>query len=74
MPHNVTTGVPQGSILGPLLFIIFFNDLHEEVRKCYVLQYADDTVIFYGSKCPDSIENGTVILRQLQNIVKKMNC
>ena len=57
MPHNVTTGVPQGSILGPLLFIIFFDDLHEEVRKCYVLQYADDTVIFYGSKCPDSIEN-----------------
>ena len=44
----VTTGVPQGSILGPLLFILFFNDLPECLRYCEVIKYADDTVIFYS--------------------------
>ena len=57
MSNTITTGVPQGSILGPLLFIIFFNDLQEVVKKSSVLQYADDTVIFFGSNCSDTIEN-----------------
>lgn len=44
------TGVPQGTILGPLLFIIFFNTFEECLKNTDTLQYADDTVIFTGHK------------------------
>ena len=40
------TGLPQGTILGPLLFFIYFNDFAETLRHFEVVQYADDTVIF----------------------------
>ena len=43
---NLTTGVSQGSILGPLLFIIYMNDIHEASENFHAILYADDTSLF----------------------------
>ena len=55
-PEGVSVGVPQGSILGPLLFILHVNDLPEAVIRCNLLMYADDTVLFYSASQASIIE------------------
>ena len=55
-PEGVSIGVPQGSILGPLLFILHVNDLPEAVSECSILMYADDTVLFCSSSQASTIE------------------
>ena len=42
---HVTSGVPQGSVLGPLLFICYINDLTEEMKSTFKL-YADDVLLY----------------------------
>ena len=43
--ENITTGVPQGSILGPLLFLLYVNDISKATKIFYPINYADDTTL-----------------------------
>lgn len=49
---SITSGVPQGSILGPLLFSLFINDL-SSVINCSYHMFADDVQIYVSCKTND---------------------
>ena len=61
-PGYVTCGVPQGSILGPLLFLIYVNDMPISLdSECKLILYADDSAILFSHKDPH------VISQKLEN-------
>ena len=49
-------GVPEGSILGPLLFILFTNDINLSLHECESIIYADDTVLQTYGRTVEDIE------------------
>ena len=48
--YDVNYGTPQGSCLGPLLFLIFTNDLYRNLENCSAILFADDTTVYKGHR------------------------
>ena len=48
--YKTSHGMPQGSCLGPLLFLGFCNDLRMNLEYMSCIQFADDTTLFYADK------------------------
>ena len=63
-------GVPQGSILGPLLFVLYINNLTQCLENCSINMYADDTVMYFTNLCASEIAR--VVQDDLNRVVEWM--
>ena len=55
-PCVLNCGVPQGSVLGPILFLLYVNDMKSAVTDCHLRLYADDTCLLFSDENVSSIE------------------
>ena len=52
---TITSGVPQGSVLGPLLFLLYINDIQYCSKLVSIILFADDTNILYSDACLETL-------------------
>ena len=65
---EIKTGIPQGSILGPLFFSILINDIVNSSSKLSFLMYADDTTIYFNLEDFSSLNREYEINRELEKV------
>ena len=69
--RNVLTGLPQGCVLGPLLFLIYINDIYNSSKMLSFYVFADDTNLLYADKDLKSLES--IINFELQKVCDWLN-
>lgn len=69
--RKISFGVPQGSVLGPLLFLIYKNDIPNCSEIFYFHLFPDDTNLIYADKSLKSLE--TVVNNELKNVTDWLN-
>lgn len=67
---SICSGVPQGSILGPLLFIVYTADLFKIVTNCNISAYADDSNLLYHCEPKNVLEASNYVNNDLDKITK----
>lgn len=65
---DILSGVPQGSILGPLLFIVYTADILKAIQNCTVQAYADDTQVYIHFNHDDYLHATDLVNADLQKI------
>ena len=70
MSHSllISRGVPQGSILGPMLFLIYTSDMEQAVTGCGMQRYADDTQLHIKFNIKHALETAEAINECLDNV------
>ena len=63
---NISCGVPQGSVLGPLLFLLYINDIQNSTRILDFHLFADDSNLFYANKSLLTLE--TIVNKEISHV------
>jgi hypothetical protein len=65
---QINSGVPQGSILGPVLYLIYVNEMFGCVTKCRMFMYADDTVVVVAHR--NIVSAANILQHEFTNVLK----